>query len=89
MMNGADRLNAHVEEMKLIGRAANRVGKQKDIPLEPGNLLGRILKTHAGRGAHSLDRMTLQWDEDLNTILCTDRQTRKKYDLFFSVSLML
>ena len=40
----------HVEEVKLIGAAADRVGEQKQVALHPGHLLGRELEADAGTG---------------------------------------
>lgn len=38
----------YIKKVKLISRAANAVGKEKDIALHPANILGRIFKTNAG-----------------------------------------
>ena len=39
---------AYVEEVKLIGGGANRVGKEEGIALGPADLLGGILETNTG-----------------------------------------
>lgn len=40
----------YVEEVKLIGGAANGVGEQEQVPLHPGHLLGGELETDAWTG---------------------------------------
>ena len=40
----------YVEEVKLIGGAADRVGEQEQVALHPGHLLGRELEADAGTG---------------------------------------
>ena len=38
----------YVEKVQLVGLAADAVGEEQEIALQPGHLLGRILETNAG-----------------------------------------
>jgi hypothetical protein len=40
--------SAYIEEVKLLARSANRVGKEQGIPLGPADLRGGILETNTG-----------------------------------------
>ena len=42
--------DTYVEKMQLIVGAANRLGEEENISLQPGDLGGRILETNAGTG---------------------------------------
>lgn len=54
-------VGTYVEEVKLIGAAADRVGEQEQVALHPGHLLGRELEADAGTGHF---RNGICWGED-------------------------